>query len=46
MLDTELAPIVECANVEGGPTDARAPALQTRMCLSPDYFRELASERD
>jgi hypothetical protein len=45
MLDTELAPIVECANVEGGSPDPRAPALQTRICVSPDYFKDLARQR-
>jgi hypothetical protein len=43
LLSTEIAPIVECENIEGGPPDPLKPSTRaTRVCISMDEFRELA----
>lgn len=43
LFSSELTPIVECANVEGGPPDPRAPlTLDKRAQLSVDEVKGLA----
>ena len=46
LFSTELTPIIECANVEGGPSDLRAPlTLDKRAHVSMDEFRKIAGQR-
>ncbi|MFY2861153.1 hypothetical protein ACOJVU_15675 [Mycobacterium sp. THU-M104] len=41
LLSTEICPIVECANIEGGPPDPLAPTLNERRQVSMDEFGEI-----
>jgi hypothetical protein len=46
LLSTEICPIVECANVDGGPPDPRAPlTLGKRAHVSMDQFNEILRKR-
>jgi hypothetical protein len=46
LLSTEICPIVECANVNGGPPDPRAPlTLDKRAHVSIDQFNEILRKR-
>jgi hypothetical protein len=46
LFSTELTPIVECVNVEGGPPDPRGPlTLDKRAHVSVDDFRAIARRR-
>jgi hypothetical protein len=41
LMSTEICPIVECANVEGGPPDPHAPTLNERRQLTMDEFGDI-----
>jgi hypothetical protein len=46
LFSSEVTPIIECANVEGGPPDLRAPStLEKRAYVSTEMFNELLRKR-
>jgi hypothetical protein len=46
LFSSEITPIIECPNVEGGPADLRAPStLKKRAYISTDDFNELMRKR-
>ncbi|UVO12584.1 hypothetical protein NM962_22660 [Mycobacterium sp. SVM_VP21] len=46
LFSSEITPIVECANVEGGRPDLRAPStLEKRAYISTEMFNELLRKR-
>jgi hypothetical protein len=46
LLSSEITPIIECLNVEGGPADLGAPStLKKRAYISTEDFNELVRKR-